>query len=340
MSERTQHNIGSLTVPLKWLLIVAVAVHLLAQMASWLVGLPAQAAPSATEVTAPTSPSPTPPAVSSPTSLTTLEPTEIPPTATPEPTSTPVPGECVNAIEFLADVTVPDGAVFGLSEPFTKTWRVRNIGSCDWVGYSIVFVDGETMGTLDQAIPDTPAGREVEISVEMTSPGERGSYSSYWQVHSPDGANLGNLTCVIAVKGEDDEPTAEPTPIPVPLPPSEVYEEQWIDVDLTRQTLTAYEGHTPVHTTLVSSGLPSTPTPVGQFRIWIKFRYDDMSGPGYYIEDVPYVMYFYQGYGLHGVTWHGNFGHPMSHGCVNLPTSEAEWLFNWADVGMLVNVHS
>jgi lipoprotein-anchoring transpeptidase ErfK/SrfK len=78
---------------------------------------------------------------------------------------------------------------------------------------------------------------------------------------------------------------------------------------------------------------------VGQFHIWIKFRYDDMAGEDYYIEDVPYVMYFHEGYGLHGVTWHGNFGHPMSHGCVNLPTSEAEWLFNWAEVGTLVNVH-
>ena len=63
-----------------------------------------------------------------------------------------------------------------------------------------------------------------------------------------------------------------------------------------------------------------------------------MEGPDYYIEDVP-VMYFHEGYGLHGVTWHGNFGHPTSHGCVNLPMEEAEWLFNWADVGTLVNIH-
>jgi lipoprotein-anchoring transpeptidase ErfK/SrfK len=50
-------------------------------------------------------------------------------------------------------------------------------------------------------------------------------------------------------------------------------------------------------------------------------------------------MYFHEGYGLHGVTWHSNSGHPMSHGCVNLPTPEAEWLFNWAEVGMLVDIH-
>jgi lipoprotein-anchoring transpeptidase ErfK/SrfK len=135
-----------------------------------------------------------------------------------------------------------------------------------------------------------------------------------------------------------DVPTG-PTPVPPPAPPEGISEERWIDVDLSEQQLTAYAGDTPVHSFLVSTGLPATPTPIGQFRIWIKLRYDDMAGAGYYIEDVPFVMYFDEGYGLHGVTWHGNFGHPMSHGCVNLPTQEAEWLFGFAEVGTLVNIH-
>jgi lipoprotein-anchoring transpeptidase ErfK/SrfK len=133
---------------------------------------------------------------------------------------------------------------------------------------------------------------------------------------------------------------ASPAEIPPPAEPWEIDEARWIDVDLSEQTLTAYENGVPVHAALVSTGLPQTPTPTGQFRIWIKLRYDDMAGEDYYIEDVPYVMYFYEGYGLHGVTWHGNFGHPMSHGCVNLPTEEAEWLFNWADVETLVNIRA
>ena len=137
-------------------------------------------------------------------------------------------------------------------------------------------------------------------------------------------------------------PTAmpvHPTPTASPASPGEQVEDRWIDVDISEQRLTAYENGVPVRTTLVSTGLPNTPTPTGQFRIWVKLRYDDMAGADYYIEDVPYVMYFYEGYGLHGVTWHGNFGHPMSHGCVNLPTAEAAWLFQWADVGTLVNTH-
>jgi lipoprotein-anchoring transpeptidase ErfK/SrfK len=116
--------------------------------------------------------------------------------------------------------------------------------------------------------------------------------------------------------------------------------ERWIDVNLSTQTLTASQGAIPVRSMAVSTGLPATPTPVGQFRIWIKLRADDMSGPGYTLPDVPYVMYFYRGYGLHGTYWHTNFGAPMSHGCVNLSTADAGWLFKWASVGTKVVTHT
>jgi lipoprotein-anchoring transpeptidase ErfK/SrfK len=114
---------------------------------------------------------------------------------------------------------------------------------------------------------------------------------------------------------------------------------RWIDVDLTHQQLAAYEGDELVRFTAISSGLSRTPTPAGQYHIWIKLRYDDMTGPGYYLPNVPYVMYFHGGFGLHGTYWHANFGYPMSHGCVNLPMEEAEWLYFWATVGTMVNIH-
>jgi lipoprotein-anchoring transpeptidase ErfK/SrfK len=146
-------------------------------------------------------------------------------------------------------------------------------------------------------------------------------------------------------------PTATPeppTPIPVsptdtPAPavanPTGSTGERWIDVDLSNQRLVAYEGDTPVYRVTVSTGLPGTPTVTGQYRIYVKYPAQTMSGPGYYLPDVPYVMYFYLGYGIHGTYWHNNFGQPMSHGCVNTPTPDAQWLYNWADVGTLVNVH-
>ena len=114
---------------------------------------------------------------------------------------------------------------------------------------------------------------------------------------------------------------------------------RWIDVDLTNQAVYAYEGDVMVNSFIVSTGTWLTPTVTGQYKIYVKYRSTKMSGPGYYLPDVPYVMYFYKGYGLHGTYWHNNFGTPMSHGCVNLRTDEAAWLYNWASVGTLVNVH-
>lgn len=114
---------------------------------------------------------------------------------------------------------------------------------------------------------------------------------------------------------------------------------RWIDVDLTNQMVYAYEGDVIVKSFLVSTGTWLTPTVTGQYKIYVKYRSAKMSGPGYYLPNVPYIMYFYKGYGLHGTYWHNNFGTPMSHGCVNLRTDDAAWLFNWASVGTLVNVH-
>jgi lipoprotein-anchoring transpeptidase ErfK/SrfK len=135
----------------------------------------------------------------------------------------------------------------------------------------------------------------------------------------------------------------EPTSVPVgPVPgiPGDIQPgERWIDIDLTHQTAYAFEGDQLVNSFIVSTGTYLHPTVTGQYHIYVKYRYADMAGPGYYLPDVPYVTYFYQGYGLHGTYWHHNFGHPMSHGCVNFKTEDAGWLYNWDSVGTLVNIH-
>ncbi|MFN8378504.1 MAG: LysM peptidoglycan-binding domain-containing protein [Anaerolineae bacterium] len=123
-----------------------------------------------------------------------------------------------------------------------------------------------------------------------------------------------------------------------PAPPTGVGRE--IVVDLSDSRVYAYENGVLVHTVLGSTGLPATPTVQGDFRIQRKYVAQTMSGPGYYLPDVPYVLYFYAGYALHGTYWHSNWGNPMSHGCVNLPTPEAEWFYSWADVGTPVRVQA
>ncbi len=111
-----------------------------------------------------------------------------------------------------------------------------------------------------------------------------------------------------------------------------------IVVELDAQIVRAYEDGRLVRTVSVSTGLPGTPTVQGEYSIYYKTESQTMSGPGYYLPAVPYVMYFYKGYGLHGTYWHDNFGHPMSHGCVNLPTPDAKWFYEWAEIGTPVLV--
>ncbi len=116
-----------------------------------------------------------------------------------------------------------------------------------------------------------------------------------------------------------------------------------IEVDLTNQRVYAYEGTRRVYEFIVSTGKWGL-TPTGEFRIWTKVRSQTMSGGSqrlgtyYYLPGVPYVMFFSndeiaksRGYSLHGTYWHNNFGHPMSHGCINMKIEDAKTLYEWAN---------
>ncbi len=112
--------------------------------------------------------------------------------------------------------------------------------------------------------------------------------------------------------------------------------EKWIEIVLSEQKLYAREGDRVIYTFPVSTGKWAA-TPTGDFRIWIKLRYSSMSGGDksigtyYYLPNVPYVMFFNNAIALHGTYWHNNFGTPMSHGCVNLNTADAEKIYWWSD---------
>ncbi|MFN2143086.1 MAG: L,D-transpeptidase [Candidatus Promineifilaceae bacterium] len=120
--------------------------------------------------------------------------------------------------------------------------------------------------------------------------------------------------------------------------PDEVGEDEfWVEVDLYEQTFAAYEGDRLVYATPISSGLNRWPTNEGLFQVWARFREYKMSGAEgkvdyYFLEDVPYIMYFddQNGIGLHGTYWHDRFGYKHSHGCVNMPIKDAEWTYNWS----------
>lgn len=123
----------------------------------------------------------------------------------------------------------------------------------------------------------------------------------------------------------------------------ETSSEKRIEIDLSTQRLRAFEGSKLVYEFPVSTG-KWYETPTGIFNIWVKLRYTRMTGGNkdwgtyYDLPNVPYTMFFYNneipkyvGYGIHGAYWHNNFGHPMSHGCVNMKTEDVEKIYYWAD---------
>lgn len=262
-------------------------------------------------------------------------------------------------------VTTPQPAATG-RWPRAITWRWAAVGTIvllfavvgvvyAWQYYQANNSVTETAVLSSNLIPNAQSDESVPAVAAAVHPKPTATQTP--QPHIP--AKL------IASTGSDQPrptwtitPTPSPTPTPTPtIVPTFVnpnYQdavrpfgvganERWIDVNLSTQTLRAYEGDTVVYTTLVSSGTWDHPTVTGQFRIWLTFRSQTMDGRllgyDYYLEDVPYVMYFYQDYALHGTFWHSNFGTPMSHGCVNLATGDAGWLYSFVTIGTLVNVH-
>lgn len=133
--------------------------------------------------------------------------------------------------------------------------------------------------------------------------------------------------------------------IPNPVPPKGVTNGRWIEVNLYEQTLAVYDHNQMVFATLVASGMEPFWTRPGLFQIYKKLESTPMSGAFeadrsdfYYLDDVPYTMYYDDARALHGAYWRHRLGYPQSHGCVNLSIGDAHWLFNWANQGEWVYV--
>jgi lipoprotein-anchoring transpeptidase ErfK/SrfK len=111
---------------------------------------------------------------------------------------------------------------------------------------------------------------------------------------------------------------------------------KWIHVDLREQTLVAYEGRQPVLATLISGGTEGFEAPLGVFRVHKKHVTRTMAGPDpdagrYEVAEVPWTLYYWGSYALHGAYWHDDFGNVRSHGCTNIPPRDARWLFYWSE---------
>ena len=164
------------------------------------------------------------------------------------------------------------------------------------------------------------------------------------QAFTPTPTRIGTATVVPTTGSIPSAATELPSPtatrvVPGEPPPATSLGSKRVQLDLSLQTLTAYEGETVVLTALVSTGVRRYPTPPGEYRILRKVRIQAMSGPSYYVPNVEWVSYFLDGYAIHGTYWHNNFGHPMSHGCVNMRNEDARWIYEWAPLGTPVSVY-
>ncbi len=118
-----------------------------------------------------------------------------------------------------------------------------------------------------------------------------------------------------------------------------------IDVDLSAQHLIAYEGDTPVFQAPVATGRDGFNTPTGSYAIYSQYPMQTMTGSSgdetWYVPDIPWVQYVVGGVALHGTYWHDQWGTGlrMSHGCINLNIDDAQWLYEWADIGTQVDIH-
>jgi hypothetical protein len=158
-----------------------------------------------------------------------------PPPVTNVPPVTTVPPSSCDKAQFISDVTIPDGTVLAPGAAFTKTWRLKNVGSCAWsTSYQLVFSSGEQMGAASSATfpQNVPVGQTVDISINMTAPMAAGSYRGYWMFKNANGAlfgigTLANKPWWVDIKvsgptvtpgGPTRTPTATPTgPTPGPI---------------------------------------------------------------------------------------------------------------------------
>jgi hypothetical protein len=148
-----------------------------------------------------------------------------PPTAAPEVTATaeqapPPPQGCTYNSAFVEDITIPDDTELAPEAEFTKIWRLRNSGTCEWgPGVKLIFMDGEQMGgpaAVD--VPATPAGTTADIEVPMKTPAQVGTYRGVWRLRNPEGQDFGDRPYVQIVVSPSITPSPIVTPTVTPPP--------------------------------------------------------------------------------------------------------------------------
>ena len=170
-------------------------------------------------------------------------------------------------------------------------------------------------------------------------------YTRFDLIQVYDTVSIGGFTWHLI--GPDEWVEARHTALvyPTDSPPDGVTNGRWIEINLFEQTIAVYQDSQLIFATLTSSGVPGWWTRPGLFQIEEKLASTPMTGSFeadrsdyYYLEDVPWTMYFDEARAFHGAYWHNQYGYERSHGCANLSIGDSQWLFNWAEIGDFVYV--
>ncbi|MFA6027603.1 MAG: L,D-transpeptidase family protein [Patescibacteria group bacterium] len=208
------------------------------------------------------------------------------------------------------------------------------------LGYFKAWPDGVRTG-VNVAGGDIDADGQDEVVASVYGSGgpQVKMYEAYGKEVNPgffafeeDFSGGVNIAVGQADKYKRDEVIVAPSK---PKPTGRTDLERYVLVDLSEQRLYAYREGYLENSFLISSG-KTGPTPTGSFYVRRKIYNHLYSGPGYYLPNTLYNMEFLPSYYLHGAYWHNNFGHPMSHGCVNISYTNAAWLWDWTSVGTSV----
>jgi hypothetical protein len=240
----------------------------------------------------------------------------------------------------------PNGFQLG-SDPLQGTVTLRGVathpGFRKWQIDLLVDRDLEQAQFValgEKALPT--AGALADLNTTLYPDGEHllrlrvvHSNLNYEEYYTPITVKNGNVRAQVEAVVDQPAPLAMPG---LDLSNAPAAGARRIEINVTEQTLTAYQGDAVVMRTSVSTGRPATPTVLGRYTIRTKIPSQRMRGPGYDLPNVPSVMYFFAGYAIHGAYWHNNFGQTMSHGCVNMRLDEAAALYEWASIGTEVYV--
>lgn len=265
--------------------------------------------------------------------------------------SVPLYGSLDAAIARQAQRVLPPGKIYvSYSQRVERESGVYyRIQTGEWIsGESVLSRVGystEPRGVLITGIPRYTFGWTIDVVETRVAPGLKSKltgrkiaiYTLLWVYETQ---RVENADWVRIGREEWAEKRLVGRVIHNPVPPKGVDNGRWIEINLYDQTVSVYENSRLIYATLIASGIKQMATRPGLFQITKKLPAENMTGSFeadrsdyYYLESVPWTMYFDGARALHGVYWRTSFGRQLSHGCVNLSVADARWLFDWAKPG-------